>query len=640
VSELYFFVGKGGVGKTTLATAFALARAQARPGARVLLISTDPAHSLADLLQTPLGDTPTPVRLRPRGVLAAWEINPARRFRRFLRRNQQKLVTAIERASLFTAEEISALLETTLPGLAEIAGLLAIQEAMESCQYSSVVVDTAPFGHTLRLFDLPRQFLRLLRFLNLCAERDRVLAEHFGGVARAAKAGVLEQWRAGVEAAERAFDSARLMLVTTAENFALNESMRAWRQLRQSNPGIKLEAIILNRVVLRRGRCQSCRRIVDQVSKARRLLEKEFRSATLYLGEDPGSPILGTGPLQKFAAQVFGNKPSRLAIPAPPGGRKFVLGPTRWPNLTTPLSFVVGKGGVGKTTISAGLGYVSRRLQVPVAICSVDPAPSLADIFATAIGDELKMVLGDPEFRACEFDSVALYRRWVEELRSQVEAATSGEFAGVHVDISYEKKIFLELLEMVPPGLDEVLAVFRIMELQGKSSEKVIVDMAPTGHALELLRMPERILVWTRLLLKSLAAHRKLALAREVAAKIAEFEVRARELSRAMRAPERVTSYSVMLAEPLPDRETERLVSELRRLGLKPKAMFVNRVLVHEPPGSCARCHRAAQWQAHTLARLAERFPGLAIYVNKNFDREIAGKRGLGALTGELWRLK
>ena len=134
---------------------------------------------------------------------AAWEIDAGKRFRRFLGRYRRELVASIERSTLFRSQEISALLDTTLPGLAEIAGLLAIQDAIEGSEYSQIVVDTSPFGHTLRLFDLPQQFLRLLRFLDLCAERDRVLAEHFGGVRPKAEAGFQEQWRAKIENLQR-----------------------------------------------------------------------------------------------------------------------------------------------------------------------------------------------------------------------------------------------------------------------------------------------------------------------------------------------------------------------------------------------------------------------------------------------------
>jgi arsenite-transporting ATPase len=346
--------------------------------------------------------------------------------------------------------------------------------------------------------------------------------------------------------------------------------------------------------------------------------------------------------LRKFGLHVFAGKTLKWKpiVPKPQKKAQFHLIPATWPKLTAPLSFVLGKGGVGKTTVSAGLAYCSRiRSSEPVEICSVDPAPSLDDIFQTAVGDKPVPVLGDPKFQASELDSLALFKSWVQEIRTEVESATTAQYSGVHVDLSHERQLFSELLEIVPPGLDEVLAIFRIIELVGGPSRKVIIDMAPTGHALELLRMPERILVWARLLLKSLAAHRKLALAREAAVKIAELEVRARELSAALKSSRRVGIFAVMLPEPLPDRETERLLGELQRLELSADTVFVNRVVLPEQGGTCQRCRRAAQWQAEILASLKRRFRGKTIYAIRNFDHEFAGTRGLRELTGELWRL-
>src|SRR5207249_4065807 len=184
------------------------------------------------------------------------------------------------------------------------------------------------------------------------------------------------------------------------------------------------------------------------------------------------------------------------------------------------------------------------------------------DIFQTPIGDDPKPVLGDKHFRASELDSAALFRSWIAEIREEVDSATTSEQSGIHVDLSFERELLSALLDIVPPGLDEVLAIFRIMDLRSSTTGQIIIDMAPTGHALELLRMPERIVTWSRLLLKSLAAHRKLALAREAAVKIAELELHARELAKALKSSKEVAVFSVMLPEPLPDRETERLLNE------------------------------------------------------------------------------
>jgi arsenite-transporting ATPase len=311
-----------------------------------------------------------------------------------------------------------------------------------------------------------------------------------------------------------------------------------------------------------------------------------------------------------------------------------------WPALNSRISFVIGKGGVGKTTVSAALGFHERQgAGDSVEICSVDPAPSLDDIFLTTIGDNPKAVLGDKHFRASELDSAALFRSWIAAIREEVDAATTSEQSGVHVDLSFERELLSALLDIVPPGLDEVLAIFRIIDLRSTATGKVIIDMAPTGHALELLRMPERIVTWSRLLLKSLAAHRKLALARNAAVRIAELELRARELLQAFKRPGEVSVFAVMLPEPLPDRETERLLAELDHLGLTANALFVNRVIFAKDARNCPRCRLAAGWQSSVLANLNSRSSAKKIFVIRNFIDEIAGANGLRAITDELWRL-
>jgi arsenite-transporting ATPase len=642
VPDLAFFVGKGGVGKTTVSAAYALRAASRKSSKPVLLISTDPAHSLGDVLRTRLGKTPAYVKLAARRRLCVWELNSAALFREFLDEHRVELVETIESGSFFTREEIAELLETTLPGMAEIAALLAIQSAVDSRRYSKIVVDTAPFGHTLRLFSLPDQFLRLLNFLELAGERERVLAQHFGGRVGESKAKFVTEWRTRLRRLERLLMEAKLFLVTSPETFALNESVRAIAELRKSNPQVQVADIILNRAIRGESRCAVCRTRRKASRQAQGFLKRKFRGARIHLGEDPGFPIVGVRELRQFARHVFSGVPLARALVRPPKSPPSIrLTAVPWPALDTPLSLVVGKGGVGKTTVSAALGFCTRRgRRKAVEICSLDPAPSLDDIFQTQVGDQTRAVLGDKNFYASEFDSIALFQRWISALRAGIEEATSANFSGVHIDLSFERRLFSELLELVPPGVDEVLAVFRIVGLLEESSGKVIVmDMAPTGHALELLRTPERMLAWSRLLLKSLAVRRKLALAREAAVKIAELEVRARELSDRLRNRKSAKVYLVVLPELLPDRETGRLVEQLDALELSVEAIVVNRVLLPGKAAACSRCRTQAEWQAEILARLKREFRGRKIYVVRNFDREIAGREGLDELTRNLWRM-
>lgn len=645
--ELAFFVGKGGVGKTTVSSAYAVRLAARHPRQQVLLVSTDPAHSLSDLFELQIGSTPKPIGVAARRNLTGWEIDSERLFRSFLDEHREELIAAVERGSLFTADEIASLLDTALPGMSEMGALLAIQDAIDSGKHSSIVVDTAPFGHTLRLFGLPEQFGKLLNFLELAAERDQVLAHHFGGRARREGAGFIVEWRQKLQQINTAFGSAQLFLVTTTEEFALNESLRCIREMRELDPPLRLSGIVLNRIIRGPGHCESCRVKARAEKSAQRRLKKEYKNADLYLAEDPGFPILGAHALKKFGETVFGRRMINWQAPkTSPNPRVPEMKLTEWPRLSAGLTFVLGKGGVGKTTVSAALGFHLRMTSGnEVEICSVDPAPSLDDVFQSEVGDEPRPVLGDRGLRASELDSVALYKSWVADMRAEIDAATSTRRAGVQVDLSYEWRLFSELLEIVPPGLDEVLAIFRIIDMSQLGTRKVIIDMAPTGHALELLRTPDRILAWARLLLKSLASHRKLALAREAAVKIAELEVKAREFSHALKSSD-VAVYAVMLPEPLPDRETERLLCQLQDLGIEPQGVFVNRVHgLGQVSGrnmsstSCARCREAAAWQVRVLAGLKKRLGVGPVYTIPAFESGPAGKRGLREVTKKLWQL-
>ncbi len=120
MAELVFFVGKGGVGKTTVSSAYAVRTALGQPKERVLLISTDPAHSLSDVFETRIGDAAKGISLVQRARITAREINSERVFRSFIDEHKRELTEAVERGSLFTADEISALLETALPGMSEM----------------------------------------------------------------------------------------------------------------------------------------------------------------------------------------------------------------------------------------------------------------------------------------------------------------------------------------------------------------------------------------------------------------------------------------------------------------------------------------------------------------------------------------
>jgi arsenite-transporting ATPase len=314
---------------------------------------------------------------------------------------------------------------------------------------------------------------------------------------------------------------------------------------------------------------------------------------------------------------------------------------TSWPALTAPLTLTVGKGGVGKTTISAALAFHHRRItkSESVTVCSIDPAPSLDDVFAAKVGNQPKAVLRDSKLLAAEFDAMAEFQQWADSLRRRLNEAMTGEERGIHLDVSLDRKFLLSLLNVVPPGVDEIFAIFRILDLLN-SGGRVVIDMAPTGHALELLRTSARLLAWARLLLKTLAAHRTLPLAQDAAVEVAKLSQNVRELASILQDPSRSRVVVVTTPEPLPDHETRRLLRDLNTLDAPLGAVFVNRVLTDDETGECPRCKLAARWQNASLAGLRKNLRGTEILLTREFENPIAGAQALRQFTRELWQVE
>ncbi|MBV8053287.1 MAG: ArsA family ATPase, partial [Acidobacteriaceae bacterium] len=307
--RLALFVGKGGVGKTTVSAAYATQLAVRHPRKSVLLLSTDPAHSLGDIFEQPFSSAIEKL-VRRGGNLDVWQLDAETYFRKFLNQRRAEILTILESGSIFSKQEIEPYLDATLPGMAEMAALLAIQEVTTSGRYDQIVVDTAPFGHTLRLFEMPGSFRRFLSFLEFAGSRDELLAEHFGGKAAPVGRKLLRDWKQIISELLTALrEQADIFLVTTPEKFALNESLRCREILRGLSPSLEITSVVLNRAVLRNSTCQFCRARAQATKSARALLQKQFVDSKLYIARDSGAPLLGLDSVYTFGEHVFARKP-------------------------------------------------------------------------------------------------------------------------------------------------------------------------------------------------------------------------------------------------------------------------------------------------------------------------------------------
>ena len=169
--KLVFFGGKGGVGKSTCATAAALKLAQDHPEHIFLLVSTDPAHSLQNILST----LEFPKNLEVR------ELSAVSSLHEFKVRYEASLKEIAERGTFLDQVDIQNLMDTALPGMDELAAYLEIAKWTQEDNYYRIIIDTAPTGHTLRLLNMPDLIHRWLIALDTLLAKHRYMRSHFGG---------------------------------------------------------------------------------------------------------------------------------------------------------------------------------------------------------------------------------------------------------------------------------------------------------------------------------------------------------------------------------------------------------------------------------------------------------------------------
>ena len=260
-SNFVFFAGKGGVGKTTTASVFAWIRARA--GERVLLVSTDPAHSLGDALGVELAASPR----RTRRSLEAVELDAPRAFARWLTEYRRPLGEILEHGTWLDREDVDALLELSMPGVDELMGIIEIDRLAGRSLHDVVVVDTAPTGHMLRLLSAPETVGVVADVLGALQHEHRVIREQLARVGRPEAADRLIATLAGQarEIATRLRDPRRtgFVWVTLPEALSLNETVDGIAALARA--GIAVREIVVNRVLPRGARCRVCdRRRMDE----------------------------------------------------------------------------------------------------------------------------------------------------------------------------------------------------------------------------------------------------------------------------------------------------------------------------------------------------------------------------------------
>jgi arsenite-transporting ATPase len=522
--KFVFFTGKGGVGKTSLACATALSLAE--KGRNVLLVSTDPASNVGQVLETEIGSRITAI---PQiAGFDAIEINPEKAAAQYRERIVGPMRGVLpDKALKGIEEQLSGACTTEIAAFDEFTALLTDRDLID--RYDHVIFDTAPTGHTIRLLKLPGAWSGFL-------ESGKGDASCLGPLAG------LEKQRARYAAAVEQLSDAkttRLVLVARPHRSALAEVTRTSREL--AAIGIRNQHLAINGLMPGD---------VDGDPLAAALAERDLAALTTMDADIARLPretfplrsenLVGIEALRRFAAG------------APERAVEDVARTDREPREDLPalgalvddierpgkgLVMFMGKGGVGKTTIAAAVATELAARGHEVLLTTTDPAAHLVE----TLGGEV------PGLTVSRIDPAEETSRYHDHVM-----ATKGK------DLDTAARAMLE--EDLRSPCTEEIAVFQAFSRVIRQSTRhfVVMDTAPTGHTLLLLDATG-------------SYHRDIV-------RHAVSSTQGRILTPMMRLqdPEQTKILIVTLPETTPVLEAAGLQDDLRRAGIAPWGWIVN----------------------------------------------------------------
>lgn len=534
-----FFTGKGGVGKTSIACATAVQLAAA--GKRILLVSTDPASNVGQVFGESIGNHITAIPAVAN--LAALEIDPQEAAQAYRDRIvgpvrgilPEPVVKGIE-------EQLSGACTTEIAAFDEFTALL-IDSAL-TAGYEHIIFDTAPTGHTIRLLQLPGAW-------------SGFLEEGKGDVSCLGPLAGLEKQRTQYKAAVEALTDplrTRLVLVARAQRATLREVARTHDEL--AAIGLSQQYLVINSVL--------------PISEA----EHDELAAAIHQREHAAiaaiPDVLRALPRDQIALKPFnlvGLDALRhlLVVSTPPrdAGTIELPAPLNAPTLSSlvddiateahGLVMLMGKGGVGKTTLAAAIAVELALRGLPVHLTTSDPAAHLAETLDDSLAN-LSVSRIDPH------DETERYRKHVLNTK------------GAQLDA--EGLALLE--EDLRSPCTEEIAVFQAFSrlIQEADQKFVVMDTAPTGHTL--------------LLLDATGAYH-----REVTRQRGNTGLHHTTPMMQLQDPQQTKVLIATLAETTPVLEAANLQSDLRRAGIEPWAWIINNSVAATRPNSLLLRQRA-----------------------------------------------
>lgn len=579
--KLAMFSGKGGVGKTTLSCGFARRWAQQFPHEKILLISTDPAHSLGDVLQMTVGDVPSPLTDLPNLTVRA--LNADTLLQEFKAKYGSTLELLVERGSFVEGADLTPVWDLGWPGLDELMGILEIQRLLREQEVDRVVVDMAPSGHTLNLFGLMDFLDSFLGALELFQEKHQVVSRSFTGRYAEDEADTfladqkqeLADGRSLLQDAERT----ACLIVAIPEPMSWLESDRLITALKELN--IPVGGLFVNHLIAEEGRDRPDwqPRYTEQqemLAKFLHLLDRVFVTP-----EQTDEPV-GNAALDRIMAQI---QPAHALAIAPSETPTAV----QWPAPVPPtfpdfmaegrkLILLGGKGGVGKTTVAAAIawGMAEQYPDKNIRAISIDPAHSLGDAFGQPLGHDPVAVTTN--LSAQEVDADYVLDQFREEYLWELAEMMSGDTGDESLQLAYGPAAWRQIVSQALPGIDEMLSLITVMELleQGKQ-DLIVLDTAPTGHLLRFLEMPTAMGDWLSWIFKLWIKYQNVVGRTEFMGRLRTLRKRVMDAQKKLINPDHTEFIGVMQNQSAILAETARLIDSMRSLNVYQRFVVHNR---------------------------------------------------------------
>ena len=282
-----------------------------------------------------------------------------------------------------------------------------------------------------------------------------------------------------------------------------------------------------------------------------------------------------------------------------------------------------GKGGVGKTTCATSAGLYLAKEDFKTLVISTDPAHSLADSLGQKIGDEIKEIKGVKNLSALEVNA--------QKTLSQFKVKYEAQIKKIFDTSTYLDQEDIDSFFALPiPGIDEVMGFKTIVDLIEEAKfAKYIIDTAPTGHALRLLTLPELLDEWIKVLAKMRWKYRYMV--ETFSGKynpdegddfLVEMKKAVKKIESLLKDQNKCEFIAVTIPEDMAILETERLLNDLNRYGIKVKQLIVNNVLELR---DCEFCRERSKAQEEYIKQIRRKFSGLLATIMPLQPREVKG---------------